>query len=129
MNNIMSEALRQLKACIRRYQVTDNELKHLNKTVYDKRDERQVIESEMCEIIKLPEFAGVKNLRIDEDGSIIQIIKPGALKPWSLSKKDLREHLQNCLESEQVDKVYQFIVKEQTKKLVSQDYNFNRVLR
>lgn len=125
----MSEALRQLKACIRRYQVTDNELKHLNKTVYDKRDERQVIESEMCEIIKLPEFAGVKNLRIDEDGSIIQIIKPGALKPWSLSKKDLREHLQNCLESEQVDKVYQFIVKEQTKKLVSQDYNFNRVLR
>ena len=129
MNNIMSEALRQLKACIRRYQVTDNELKHLNKTVYDKRDERQVIESEMCEIIKLPEFAGVKNLRIDEDGSIIQIIKPGALKPWSLSKKDLREHLQNCLESEQVDKVYQFIVKEQTKKLVSQDYNFNRVLK
>jgi len=125
----MSEALRQLKSCIRRYQATDNELKHLNKTVYDKRDERQVIESEMCEIIKLPEFVGVEKLKIDEDGSIIQIIKPGALKPWSLSKKDLREHLQNCLESEQVDKVYQFIVKEQTKKLVSQDYNFNRVLK
>jgi hypothetical protein len=129
MNNIMSEALRQLKACIRRYQATDNELKHLNKTVYDKRDERQLIESEMCEIIKLPEFVGVEKLKIDEDGSIIQIIKPGALKPWSLSKKDLREHLQNCLESEQVDKVYQFIIKEQTKKLVSQDYNFNRVLK
>lgn len=129
----MSEALRQLKACIRRYQATDNELKHLNKTVYDKRDERQLIESEMCEIIKLPEFVGVEKLKIDEDGSIIQIIKPGALKPWSLSKKDLREHLQNYSTHmgghANAEELYDFIIKEQTKKLVSQDYNFNRVLK
>jgi hypothetical protein len=129
----MSEALKHLKACIRRYQVTDNELKILNKGIYDKRDERQAIELEMSEIIKLPEFVGVEKLKIDDDGSIIQIIKPGALKPWSLSKKDLREHLQNCLAHmnghADADELFDFIVKEQTKKLISQEYNFNRVLK
>jgi hypothetical protein len=129
----MSEALKHLKACIRRYQVTDNELKILNKGIYDKRDERQAIELEMSEIIKLPEFVGVEKLKIDDDGSIIQIIKPGALKPWSLSKKDLKEHLQNCLAHmgghANAEELYDWIIKEQSKKLISQDYNFNRVLK
>ena len=129
----MSEALKHLKACIRRYQNTDNELKILNKSIYDKRDERQALELEMSEIIKLPEFVGVEKLKIDDDGSIIQIIKPGVLKPWSLSKKDLKEHLQNCLAHmgghANAEELYDWIIKEQSKKLISQDYNFNRVLK
>lgn len=129
----MSEALKHLKVCIKKYQGIDNELKVLNKGVYEKREERQAIELEMAEIVKLPEFNGVEKLKIDEDSSVIQIIKPGSLKPWSLSKKDLREHLQNCLTHmngrADADELFDFIVKEQTKKLVSQEYNFNRVLK
>jgi hypothetical protein len=132
MRRYQEGAFKELKSCIKRYQTIDNDLKLLNKQVYEKREARQVIELEMTDIIRLPEFSSIDKLKIEEDGSLIQIIKPGSQKPWGLSKKDLQVHLQDYFtksSSPSFEECLNYIVTEQSKKLVCLEYNFNRVVK
>ena len=86
----MSEALLELKKRIKEYRELDDELRQLNKVVYDKRDARKAVEMEITEIIKSPSFDSFRKMKLEEDGSTIQIQRPGEYsKPWSLSQKEL----------------------------------------
>ena len=62
-------------------------------------------------------------MKVEGQSVEIQIIKPGSQKPWSMTKSDLKEYLKEYPD------LYSHILKEQSKKLISQEYNFNVVFK
>jgi hypothetical protein len=123
--------MEELKACIKKYQKIDNELQELNKSIYTLREERKMLELEIADFMKLPQFAGVDKLKIEEDGSVIQVKRPGWSKPWSMSKKDLSELLEDYFAKfigVSAEKCVNFIIEEKKKTSISQEYSFTRVI-
>ena len=130
--SIKMSAIGELKECLKRYQRVDNCLREVNTTAYSLREERRCIEDEMAQIVILPEFTAIEKLKLEDDGSIIQISKPGAKKAWSLSKKDLESHLRSYFgpgKDEQFKACLKHIIDEQEDKLVTTDYSFNRIVK
>jgi hypothetical protein len=125
--------MEDLKTCIRSYRDVDNKLRDLNSRVYDLRQERRSLEIELSEIVKQPHFNEVSELRINDDNSSIKIQRPGWKKPWGLSKKDLAEHLlayfKDAGPTVNAADCVLFIIQEQNKKLVSEEFAFSRVVR
>lgn len=95
-----TEALKDLKDCIKRYRDVDDELVALNKKVYELRESRRCLSDELTQIIKLPQFDNISKLKIDDDGSTIKIQRPDTYsKAWSLSKKELETLLTSYFQS------------------------------
>jgi alpha-acetolactate decarboxylase len=128
----MEEAIRDLKRCVQQYRKVDDELRVLNHEVYNKRESRKIVEMELADLMKVEQFVNFKKLKIEEDGSIITIQRPQEwTKPWSLSKKDLKDSLEryfNSTNSPSADKAFEFITEAQKTKLTSTDFNFSRVV-
>lgn len=123
MRQYKENALKEVKSCVKKLVSIEKELSHLNKEVYEKREKRSLIKDELTQVIKLPEFAQLDKMKVEEENVEIQIIKPGSQKPWCISKSDLKEYLKEQPE------LYNHILKEQSKKLISQEYNFNVVFK
>lgn len=127
------EETNDLIRCVRQYRDLDNEVRALNTEVYKKREARKIVEIEMADLVKLPAFSTLDKLRVSDDGTIINIEKPGSTKAWSLSKKDLKEHLQTYTTRMNghlnVDELYDWILREQSKKLVTTEYSFTRIIK
>jgi hypothetical protein len=121
-----------LKTCIRSYRDVDNKLRDLNKRIYELREERRSLEVELGEIVRQPQFDQIQELRINEDNSSIKIQRPGWKKPWSISKKDVGEHISSYFQRNanpnQAD-CTAYVLEEQSKKLVSEEFSFSRVVR
>jgi hypothetical protein len=125
-------AIKELKECLKRYQQVDNELQEINQRVYQLRETRRCVEDELAQIVKLEEFVHINKLKLEDDGSTVQIIPPGANKSWGLSKKDLQTHLQAYFASSAKPTpqgCYDYIIAEQSRKLVTNDYSFNRIVK
>lgn len=124
--------MEDLKTCIKQYQSIDNALRALNKQAYSLREDRKCVELELGDILKDPKFSGVDKLKLEEDGSVIRIQKPAEWsKAWTLSKKDLQEYLLQFFGSDvqKAAECFMHIEKEQSKKLVSSDFNFTRIIK
>jgi hypothetical protein len=122
----------QFKACVRRYLDADNLCKAANKNVRELGESRRIVEVEMVEMINGSSDLSKLNKVELADNSYIKIDKPGWNKSWSLSKKDLREHLDSFFSTNRnigAESIYDFVVTEQSKKLVSTDFAINRLLR
>jgi len=132
VNKMTSEAIRDLKRCVKQYRDVDDEIRILNKQVYDKRESRRIVEMEMADLIKLPQFAMVDKVKIDDDGSCIKIQRPDTYsKAWSLSKKELENLLKGYFSSamEPTDTgCFNYIVEQRKKMLVGKDYEFARII-
>lgn len=128
----MQEALNDLKRCVKQYREVDDELQELNKKVYEKRESRKIVEMEMADLIKLPEFENIDKLKIDDDGSTIKIKRPSTYsKAWSLSKSDLISLVTDYFNSNGMhtaEDCIKYVIAEQQKKLVSKDFNFTRII-
>jgi hypothetical protein len=128
----MEEAIRDLKRCVQQYRKVDDELRVLNHEVYNKRESRKIVEMELADLMKVEQFVNFRKLKIEEDGSIITIQRPQEwTKPWSLSKKDLKDSLERYFNSTvqpSPDKAFEFITEAQKTKLTSLDFNFSRVV-
>lgn len=125
-------AIKDLKECLKRYQQVDNELQEINQKVYQLRETRRCVEDELAQIVKLEEFAHINKLKLEDDGSTVQIIPPGSNKSWGLSKKDLLTHLQAYFANTakySAEECYKYIIAEQSRKLVTNDYSFNRIVK
>jgi len=86
----MESTVNTLRQLIRSYTAYDNELRGLNSRVYELRDARKNVETQMVEILKQDEFKNFDKLKNQEDGSIIRIQRPQTWnKPWSISQKEL----------------------------------------
>jgi hypothetical protein len=128
----MSEAIVDLKRCIKQYRDVDNDIRALNKVVYEKREARKIVEMELCDLVKLPQFSGYDKLKIEDDGSTIKIQKPETYsKPWSLSKKDLQSILGSYFASTAMPNAqscYDYICNDRKAKLVATEFAFTRLV-
>jgi hypothetical protein len=125
-------ALEQLKHCVRKYREIDNELRDLNKQVYDKRETRKCVELEISDVLKLPQFQSFDKLKIDEDGSTIRIKRPETYeKPWTLSKKELKALLDEFFAGplpKNSDACFEYVVSRRRRDLVGGEFEFTRVI-
>jgi hypothetical protein len=125
-------ALENLKDYIRKYRDVDNEIRELNKAVYEKRDTRKSIELEITTVLSLPQFQAYDKLKIDEDGSTIRIKRPETYeKAWSLSKKELKALLDEYFKSDQplnADSCFEFIVTQRKQALVGTEFELTRIV-
>jgi hypothetical protein len=128
----MEEAIKDLKRCVKQYREVDNELRELNTEVYAKREARKIVEMELADLMKVEEFRDFRKLKIEEDGSTITVQRPQEWsKPWSLSKKDLKDLLERYFNSTNVpsaEKCLEFILEAQKTKLVSSEFSFTRAV-
>lgn len=128
-----TEAINDLKRCVKQYRDVDNELRLLNKQVYDKRETRKIVEMEMCDLIKLPQFTSVDKLKIDDDGSCIKIQRPETYaKAWSLSKKELEALVGSYFQSTNsysASSCVNFIVEQRKRALVGKEFEFSRIVK
>ena len=128
-----TEAINDLKRCVKQYRDVDNEIRVLNKNVYEKREARRIVEMEMCDLIKLPQFNAVDKLKIDDDGSCIKIQSPETYaKAWSLSKKELEVLINGYFQSTSTpdaNKCVNYIVEQRKRALVGKDFEFSRVVK
>jgi hypothetical protein len=128
-----NEAINDLKRCVKQYRDVDNELRLLNKTVYEKREARKIVEMEMSDLIKLPQFGNIDKLKIDDDGSCIKIQRPETYaKAWSLSKKELENLVGSYFQSTMspnATECVEFIVGQRKRALVGKEFEFNRVVQ
>jgi len=128
-----TEAINDLKRCVKQYRDVDNEIRVLNKNVHEKREARRVVEMEMRDIIKLPQFSSVDKLKIEDDGSYIKFQRPDTYsKAWSLSKKELEtmvggyfQSTNNLSSAECVN----YIIEHRKRALVGKEFEFNRVTK
>jgi translation elongation factor EF-Tu-like GTPase len=128
----MEEAIRDLKRCVKQYRQVDDELRVLNREVFDKRESRKIVEMEIADLMKVEGFRELKKLKIEEDGSTITVQRPNEwFKPWSLSKKDLKDALERYFDSTgqpSAEKAFEFITEAQKTKLTSSEFNFSRII-
>jgi hypothetical protein len=128
----MEEAIGDLKRCVKQYREVDDKLRDLNREVYEKRESRKIIELELADLMKVEQFVNFKKLKIEEDGSTITVQRPNEwTKPWSLSKKDLKDLLERYFNSTNfpnAEKCLEFILEAQKTKLTSTEYSFNRIV-
>jgi hypothetical protein len=124
--------MEDLKNSIRAYRRVDDELRELNRLVYEKRDVRKTIELEITDIIKAPEFAGFRKVKIEEDGSTISIKRPDEwTKPWSLSQKDLKDLATQyfAIAGEfNAESLVKFIVDTRKRDLVATEFSLTRTV-
>ncbi len=127
-----TESITDLKRCVKQYRDLDNEIRELNKAVYGKREDRKIVEMEMTDLIRLPQFNEVDKLKFDDDNSLIKIARPGTYsKAWSLSKKELDTLLTayfKITKTPNADECGKFILEERRKALVSKEFDFTRVI-
>lgn len=127
-----SELISDLKRCVKQYRDLDNQIRELNKALYDKRESRKCLELELTDLVKLPNFNGIDNLKIDDDGSTIKIQRPGTHnKSWSLSKKELEILVSTYFQTTSrptAEECVNFVVEKRKKDLVSSDFGFARVI-
>lgn len=128
-----TEAINDLKRCVKQYRDVDNDIRVLNKNVYEKREARKIVEMEMCDLIKLPQFNSVDKLKIDDDGSCIKIQRPDTYaKAWNLSKKDLETLVGAYFQSTttpSADECVSYIVGQRKRTLIGKEFEFTRVIK
>lgn len=123
-------AQNELIKCVRKYRSLDDRLKELNADVYKLREDRKIVELELSDLLKTPQYATINKLEIKDDSSVIRIKRPDMWsKPWSLSTKDLKTHLDAFWASgkpKTPDECFKFIVDRRKMELIATDFSFTR---
>lgn len=124
--------MEDLKSCIKQYREIDDEIRDLNKQVYEKRDARKIVEMEIADIIADPKFSSIKKIKLEEDGSTISFKRPNEwTKPWSLSQKDLKELAIQYFAGAgpaTADGLVKYIVDTKKQTLVANEFSFTRTV-
>jgi hypothetical protein len=130
----MTDIKEELKNCIKRYCDTNEKLQEVNKIAHNLRENRKITELEMADILKTPQLSHVNVLKLENDNSMIKIQRPGTyLKPWSLSKRDLKNYLdhyfQNVGNSANPEGCFKFIVDQQKEDALSDEFKLTWVVQ
>jgi hypothetical protein len=128
----MSEVVNDLKRCIKQYREVDDDIRIMNKMLWEKRETRKIVELELIDIVKLPQFSSYEKLKIEDDGSTIKIQKPNTYsKPWSLSKKELQNVLVDYFSKNQnpnATDCFKHICELRKIDLIAADFSFTRIV-
>lgn len=124
--------MNDLKNCIKQYREIDDEIRDLNKQVYEKRDARKTVEQEIAVIIRDPQFNAIKKIKLEEDGSTISFKRPNEwVKPWSLSQKELKELATQYFTVAgefNAESLVKFIIDTRKQSLVATEFSFTRTV-
>lgn len=124
--------LSELKSCIGKYKSMDDQIRDLNAHLTKMREERKILELEIGDILKLPEFSTFNKLKIEEDGSTIKVQRPNEwLKPWSLSQRELSDLIDQYFQSTNSptsEGCKAFIVERRKRNLVATEFSITRTL-
>lgn len=124
--------MNDLKSCIKQYRDIDDQIRELNKQVYQKRDDRKIVEQEIAVIIRDPQFNSIKKIKLEEDGSTISFKRPNEwVKPWSLSQKELKELATQYFSVAgefNAESLVKFIVDTRKQSLVANEFSFTRTV-
>lgn len=123
----------ELKERLKVYRDLDNQLREVNKVVYDLREKRKMVEFEMVDILKHPQFSTIGMLRLENDNSSIRIQRPGTYsKAWSMSKRDLQNYIDHYFENAGPTAnrrdCFEFIVQQQKASAIETDYKITRII-
>lgn len=128
----MEQAKQELKNTVRRFRDLDDEVRIVNKRVFELREKRKIAEMEISDYLKSPLFAQHTVMEL-EDGSRIKIQRPQTWsKGWSLSKKDLAAHIANYFansRSPNADECFKHIVQQEKEHSVSSEFKLTRFVR
>ena len=128
----MEQTKQELKASVRRFRDVDDEIRGINRRVFELREKRKIAEMEIADYLKSPHFAQHTVMEL-EDGSRIKIQRPQTWsKPWSLSKKDLAAHIANYFASAtrpNAEECLKHIVQEEKNRSVSSEFKLTRFIR
>lgn len=127
----MEELKTGLKNCLMQYRDLDDQVRQVNKVVYDLREKRKIVEMEMTDILKQPQMAQVGVLKLENDNSVIKIQRPGTYsKAWSLSKRDLHTYMEYYFKQAgnraTFEDCFKFIIDQQRENAVETDFKFTR---
>lgn len=114
----------QLTNYVRQYRDLDNDLNAINKSAHEKRQELKDVEQNMGKI--LVAFPDIAKINLDKNSYILVKHPMAHNKSWGMSKRDLKELLDKHGVS---NEIYEKIVEEQSKKLISNTFSFNRVVK
>jgi hypothetical protein len=123
----------ELKDRLKVYRDLDNQIREVNKVVYDLREKRKMVEYQMVDILKDPQFSSIGMLRLENDNSTIRIQRPGTYsKSWSMSKRDLQNYIDHYFENAgptaNCRDCFEFIVQQQKQNAVETDYKITRII-
>jgi hypothetical protein len=123
---------RDLIKCVRQYRQYDDALKQLNSKANEIREKRKIVELEMGDILKRPDFSHVFKLEIADDKSAIKIQRPDTWsKPWNMSVRDLSVLVQEYFQQpgiKDADTCLAYIIKRRKEDLVAKDFSFSRII-
>lgn len=128
----MEQAMQELKTSVRRFRDLDDQIRPINKQLYDLREKRKIAELEVVDYLKSPTFAQHTVMQL-EDGSRIKIQRPQTWsKGWSLSKKDLSSYLVNYFASARnpnAEECFKYIVQQEKSISVSNEFKLTRFIQ
>lgn len=128
----MEQAKQELKTSVRRFRDLDDEIRTVNKRVFELREKRKITEMEIADYLRSPMFAQHTVMEL-EDGSRIKIQRPQTWsKNWSLSKKELALHIANYFANTRVpnaDDCFKYIVQEEKNNSISNEFKLTRFVR
>lgn len=129
----MDTSKAELKDRLKAYRDLDNQIREVNKVVYDLREKRKIVEYEMVDILKDPQFSNIGMLRLENDNSTVRIQRPGTYsKPWSMSKRDLQNYIDHYFENAGPGAnrrdCFEFIVQQQKLNAVETEYKITRIV-
>jgi len=120
----------ELRKHLREYRDADDKLRALNEQVSALRETRREKEGLITELLARPKFATFDKLKLEDDGSTIQIQRPSQWnKPWTLSKASLYAYLRQYFQSTpgpDADSCYSFIETQQKRQLVATEFSLTR---
>ena len=123
--------MEELKTCVRRYRDLDNQIREINKNVGTLRERRKIVELEIADFLKSPQFSQHSILAL-EDGSKINVQRPQQWsKPWSLSKKNLGDHLANYFamtRTPNASECFAYIISKEKEQSVANEFKLTRVV-
>jgi len=123
--------MEDLRRSMRNYRQLDDSLRELNKQVTTLREQRKIVELELGDILKNPQFQAYNMLKVEDDGSTIKVQRPNTwYKPWSLSKRDLQNYIDHYFENAgptaNREDCFRFIVDQQKRDSVATDFKLTR---
>jgi hypothetical protein len=128
----MEQAKQELKNSVRRFRDLDDEIRGINKRVFELREKRKIVEMEVSDYLKSPMFSAHTVMEL-EDGSRIKIQRPQTWsKGWSLSKKDLAIHIANYFTTASrpnAEECLKYIVQEEKNHSISNEFKLTRFVR
>jgi len=125
--------MEELRRSMRNFRQLDDAIRELNKQANNLREQRKIVELELGDILKDPQFQAYSMLKVEDDGSTIKVQRPNTwYKPWSLSKRDLQNYIdhyfENAGQNANREDCFKFILEQQKLSSVADEFKLVRIV-